>query len=83
MLKPGHCLGDPFCCAHARSNDVFFHRPSDVLALVSQIEVYFQTCLNSYINLKKGHVKILKRLSLSLTVLNFESISVTCLPQSA
>ena len=40
MLKQGHRLGDPFCCAHARSNDVFFHRPSDVPALVSRIEVY-------------------------------------------
>ena len=24
LLKPGHCLGDPFCCACARSNDFFF-----------------------------------------------------------
>ena len=24
LLKPGHCLGDPFCCACTRSNDVFF-----------------------------------------------------------
>ena len=40
MLKQGHRLGDPFYCAHARSNDVFFYRPSDVPALVSRIEVY-------------------------------------------
>ena len=25
-LKPGHRLGDPFCCARAQSNDVFFFR---------------------------------------------------------
>ena len=24
ILQPRHCLGDPFCCVHAQSNDVFF-----------------------------------------------------------
>ena len=26
LLKLGNRMGDPFCCACARSNDVFFHR---------------------------------------------------------